>query len=316
MRRVWRQDCPACGSKKRNVSLTATIAPWVRELAQLSVRRCTYVVCANCDSGWSNLCFTEDELNSIYQSYRGVRYQAVREKWEPTYTARLNKSLDSGDSNFRVRIAQMESLVSQFDEQIPSDARCILDIGGGHGSLIPDWPKVQRKIVFDVSVVDANHEIERITSWNQIGPETKIDLVLNCMVLEHLNDPLNFLIEMRSNFLKNTVDSRRTLFYFEVPDGIPIRKKFRLRTPLILALSRSAFVWRMTDRLAISKPHMFPLRIAEHVQFFSGKGFKKLLERAGFLVVAESDYEVTKGLDDVQGIRFSGSRAVLACVLE
>lgn len=307
-----RAICPACGETKSLLERSALVAPWIRELAQISYRHCRYHVCSCCRSGWVDLEFSEGELHRIYGNYRGSHYLRIRNKWEPSYSDNLNQSLNQGDEIFRTRRRELERVIDTIDSRIRDSVKFVLDIGGGHGSLIPDWPSIERKVVIDVSGVEVEEGIESIRDWSELRGRCEIQLVLNCMVLEHLNDPKAFLVQLRQEFLSYAIFPERTLFYFEVPYGVPFRRSLPFRSQLLRLASRNQGVWSHLDRVIIRNPQKWPLRIAEHIQFFTGDGLSELLKQSGFDPILVTSFEVNHALEDSAGIRFSGTHAAVA----
>jgi hypothetical protein len=43
----------------------------------------------------------------------------------------------------------MDALIRSVDDQIFERAKIVVDVGGGHGGLIPIWPNLLRKYVLD-----------------------------------------------------------------------------------------------------------------------------------------------------------------------
>ena len=312
MNKPIRVSCPACGDSSRDLQRTALIAPWINELASVSLSNCQYNICQGCKSGWTDILFSKGELEKIYGDYRGKEYLRIRHKWEPSYSQRLNESLDRGDFYFKARRVELERILDQVDSNFLQNVGVVIDVGGGHGSLIPDWPSIERRIVIDVSGVNTKEGVESISNWSYLQESQEINLVMNCMVLEHLNDPKEFLIRLRENFLSYCSIPEKTLFWFEVPQGVPLRSKLTFKTWLLSLACKHSFFWSLLDKLVVRKPESWPLRIAEHIQFFTGEGMCRLLQSSGFEPILVTEFEINQALEGSAGIKFSGTLAVVA----
>jgi hypothetical protein len=309
-----RTNCPACGTNDTNGVCLAIISPWVRELTGVEERSTLYSLCDGCCTGYVALTYSENELSLLYGSYRGSRYQKVRQSWEPSYTMGLNESLDYGQGSLQHRREQLTKIVESAVVGFSSNAEVVMDIGGGHGGVIPEWPNLKTKIVMDVSSTSPAEGIERITSWGELK-QKNVNFIMVCGILEHLNNPLEFLIELVRNVRENNstfVSSIPTLLYFEVPAGIPkIRsRKFQL---FALALAKFRHTWRFVSEPRARKwTKQSPLRIAEHLQFFSKDGLVTLIERANLHVLHFEEYEATHGITDSKGLKFENALTLVA----
>lgn len=298
--------CPACGEISWEIKLYAVVAPWVRELAGSSAKKTCYFVCSNCKTGWADIFYSNHEMQNLYQDYRGVNYLKVRSKWESSYSRSFNLSIDSGDSHVNLRRSQMEAIIHTNFFSFISTTNSVLDIGGGHGGLMPNWPGIISKYVLDVSGVETEVGIKSVRSWSEISVSRPFDLIMVCGILEHLTEPLKFLEEIKINLHNLNLSTVETLFYFEVPGGVPSRKKMFLKFIWAFLLSFSPYFWNRYDKVINRKGiHNYPLRIAEHIQFFTPLGLRKLLESNGFEVIDQSEFDVKDSLFDSDSIRFS-----------
>lgn len=306
-----RNECIACASSLYNLEVRAIVAPWIRELTGFESRSVTYRRCKECNSGWIVESYSEEEMARLYRDYRGKKYLETRRNWEPTYTSHLNSSLDRGNEHLQLRKKALTELIESSRSNFSSEAKVVVDIGGGHGGVIPDWQSLKRKYVLDVSGVQTVEGVVSISGWDEIK-EREVNLIMVCGILEHLANPENFLKKLASDSRKKRSSSVGTLIYFEVPSGTPFRPKYAGKLVLALSLSRFRITWKFYDRLTSRFRSHFPLRIAEHIQFFTLQGLTSLLQRSGFRVLGAEDYSYKQSLSKNQGIRFSSNIAIVA----
>lgn len=311
--RLSRQECPACHNPTDLYSRVAIVSPWIRQITGMQRRSTEYHVCSKCGSGWSDLAYSNRELARLYSDYRGHTYLKIRQHWESSYTSELNQSLNFGNVSLSLRRNSMESLIESVSPGFKNKASIVLDFGGGHGGLIPNWPNLKRKIVLDVSGVATMPEIENISSISELKSVGSPDLVMACGILEHLNSPVEFLTQLARDINDLQPQNSGLLFYFEVPSGVPNRKSLPAATTLAYMASFFAPIWQLYDRLSckigVSK---YPIRIAEHIQFFSESGLEYALSLAGFESLTFSDYSANHTLESSDGIRFTNILGVVA----
>jgi Methyltransferase domain len=290
--------CPACGKKNLGKGTAAVISPWVLELSkERHIPNPRYKICTYCSSSWFNKSYSQTVLDSLYIAYRGKEYFRIRNSWEPTYTENLNSGLNSGEEWLNGRRRQiLESLESAGAD--PSNMKSVLDFGGGHGGVMPRFPK--RYLLEANESVVPEHGIELIHEW-QDARNLSLDLVMCCGVLEHLNDP--------QALVRTMLDLDAEIYLFEVPTGIPINRKGLSANSLLLQIFRSnRLIWRTIQRierrLGRSWLAYFPLRCSEHLQFFSQAGLFRLLDQSGFEVLEIKQTYPNKSLTDRENLGF------------
>jgi hypothetical protein len=311
MKRLKRDVCPVCeGSKKSRLNFVL-IAPWIRELTGVPKLFSSLYVCSHCSLGWSDICYTPSELNSLYSNYREDNYFYIRNKWESSYSQELNGGLNFDTSFHQTRKDFMTSLLDQVVPGFTSQSKVVVDIGGGHGAVMPDWESISHKFLVEVSTAIPTPSINKISSISEIPESLSPDLVMACGLLEHLNHPKDFVqgLMMEINSLKPT---HEILFYFEVPNGVPKRRSNFL---FLFAAFFSLFSlsWNIIDKLEFFKTsRFFPIRIAEHIQFFNELSLKILIEKSGMEVLAIKEYQSTDKLPGKIGLRFQQGIAAVA----
>jgi hypothetical protein len=306
-----RTECPSCYSTNFLGTNRALIAPWVRELTGLKSRSALYHLCADCSLGWVDVAYPQTVLDRLYAEYRKARYFAVRNSWESTYTESLNSSLDYGEDFLRYRREYITNMISRVDANFIKSAKGVVDIGGGHGGVIPDWPHLQAKFVLEVSDAEPEEGITSVSGWENIPKSTSIDLIMACGILEHLNSPSEFLKSL-SNSAFSHKGAVNQFFYFEVPYGHPSLRKNRLY-PAIYAFALSKVTWRIFDKTEKLKRSLeVPIRIAEHLQFFNEESMSSLLKNNGFKIFLIEKYDSVSNLSNSKGLNFQSGLAVLA----
>lgn len=306
-----RTSCPACGSTKYKKSFLALLAPWVRQLGSVSRRSTKYFICSSCGSGWVDLVYSDANITRIYTDYRGDKYFKTRNKWEKRYTKKFNYEIDKDPEIMLLRRKSLNSFLDSHVPSILSSTQIIVDVGGGHGGLMPDWPGIKEKYVMDISGVEPDIGVQKVDGWMDL-PENHIDLVLAFGILEHLNSPLEFLNQMHDNISEQNGDGpEKTFVLIEVPKGVPERSNNFLFSIFYLA-SFSPFFWNILDnRLLNSSKFRGPIRIAEHLQFFTSVGLTDLASRAGFQVLATDSEEYSNIYSIDNPLRFSETIKIL-----
>jgi hypothetical protein len=308
-----RTNCPACNSKEISGKNRVLIAPWVRELTGLLDRSSFYFVCKHCTLGWIKIAYDDKVLTKLYEGYRGAKYLRIRNSWEKTYTSKLNNSLDYDPRFLGSRRDYVTKLISSVDEDFIEESTGVLDIGGGHGGVIPNWENLKYKYVLEVSDAEPKDGVEMITSWDQVPKGVPLNLIMACGILEHLNFPGKFVKELIES--SHARDSSYTqYFYFEVPFGVPRLRKNYLYGAIYFA-TVNKLTWRIFDKFTILKKSTFaPMRIAEHIQFFNEKSISELLALNGYEVITVSRYDSLSSLTDSKGVNFQSGLAALARV--
>lgn len=266
-----RTGCPACGST--NCSSTfATVSPWIRELVGVRERSVSLKQCLGCGSSWFNRAYSDLEMNRLYSNYRGAHYTTVRSRWEPWYSEDLNLGLSDDEG---VRRSRVDGLARFLSAHVSTEELIVVvDVGGDRGQYIPFG---QQKFVADPSQRELEHGVLRVDNPSQVPSP---DLIMSCHLLEHLSNP--------QAELQKYADAR--LVYLEVPSGTPsITAVRRATTYLSYVLAAAPVLWRWVARPAAGRSQRLwlqPLRMSEHVNFFTPEGIATLMREAGLSIVA------------------------------
>jgi hypothetical protein len=204
--------CPACGGNAFR-RYPAKVAGFVAERVWNSAPFETRLLrCRDCGTAFYEIRPDDNELARLYAGYRDEAYQRQRQSHEPDYTAECNAVVAGGEEQ-RIRREHMVSLLVPWiqSESITS----VLDFGGDQGQSIPSELSSARRYVHDVSGVEPLPGIESIADVARLR-EMDFDLVMCCMVLEHVAEPRAIVETLRQ------IGHAGTLFYFEVPQDSPI----------------------------------------------------------------------------------------------
>jgi SAM-dependent methyltransferase len=279
-------NCIICDREVRLVSY-GVVAPFISQLAnspgnsQVSLHHCDA-----CQLSFFSHRYSDTELSALYGGYRGTHYVEVRKRWEPWYRSAVNDAYMAGSKEVDSRRSFMERLIAKA---FAGQFRVAVDYGGDEGQFFPE-SAVGRKIVIDVSAHPKLEGVESHENFKTIGASP--DLVTICHVLEHLNDPVAVLREVRQ-----VIDPQGVL-YLEVPLDTPRLHKWhsrdayqrylarvgRTRWPLVV----SDFASGVSRQIGIRIPRLGVVKQSEHINYFTESSLKALLATTGFKVLAHS----------------------------
>lgn len=203
------EPCPLCSQSAKTISY-GVVAPWIGNLINdEKVTQTKLMYCQACNFKFFSYRYSSAEMLKIYSGYRGESYFRQRHKYEPWYTRHINDFFKV-EKNILQRKERIYRNLEDNNVSIDS-LKTILDYGGDEGQFFPDHLDKTSKFLLDVSSVGTNDEFTRITSVKDLPK--KIDLVMCCMVLEHVENPLNLLSE-----LKSSLNVKGATIYVEVPN--------------------------------------------------------------------------------------------------
>jgi hypothetical protein len=280
--------CLVCEQDELN-TYSAILAPWIRQLCNLNLEQTTsFLECKSCGFCSFSYRYSETEMKSIYEHYRGAQYVKARRSWEPWYTVKeadyykLNNSAVENRNDFmRSSFVKAKVSISSVDS--------VLDFGGDLGQFIPSEIHGTR-FLLDPSNAPVENEngIIRVSSLDQVPIE--LDLIMNCHTLEHLSDFQTVIDEIYGSVKKGRY------FYLEVPlDGFNAKTFHRSgiynsylqlikskRSVLILA----NFITGVFRQLFRRIPLLGVIQQSEHINYFGQKSLEILLKRSGFEVLS------------------------------
>jgi hypothetical protein len=135
--------CPLCNSLTHNSPkpLRGVISPWIRELTGINKRLSKLNFCSNCFGAFFDYRYNEFEMKKIYENYRGDIYTETRKAWEPWYSQKYNSNHESTE----YLEARRKGLENFLIENRVGNLDTAIDIGGGSGSLIPEFQGSTKK---------------------------------------------------------------------------------------------------------------------------------------------------------------------------
>jgi len=298
--------CKACGYKNSFKNF-AIQSPWVAELIGVKPQLVEYLICDHCGTGNTNLDFSVVQLRKLYSNYRGENYFATRNSWEPFYDNSLNASLSDSPDWMKVRrdfISQ--TLIRVLGSENCSRIRNVVDIGGGHGHLFPDFSSKQKQYVIDLDESPLDGAITKLTNFDTI-PSLNIDLTMACGRLEHLVNPVEYSRILVSKLQKDS------FIFFEVPSGVPTSRglwKTDTSKRILLMISRNKKLYRtilILERYLKNSSfflRLFPMRISEHLQFFTERGLFLLCRSVGIEVIESGVWNINATLPGSKSMGF------------
>lgn len=244
-------DCVACGSPENEHQFTKT--------------GFSYALCTSCGTLFQTPRPPEAAFDAFYRDSESSNYWA--EVFFPAVAEARREKI------FRPRVERLRSWCVER-EILP---RRLIDVGAGYGIFLDEWRRMHPgvdTIAVEPSVRLAEEcrnkdltVVEEVAE-NVRGLDQSADLVTCFEVLEHVYDPLAFILS-----LKRLVQPGGILFVSTLCiDGFDLR-----------------VLWERSTQ--ISPPH--------HINFLSVDGFRKLFARAGLVDVDVS----TPGVLDVDIVR-------------
>ena len=288
--------CPICRVEGKLLA-HGVVAPFISLLTGLPLGQAAgYRRCPSCTLDFFDARYGEDELPAIYSNYRGARYSKIRRSWEPWYGQQINSAYSQESESLDERRAFMDQLLHRSG--LPKALATVVDYGGDEGQFFPNVPTA-RRVVCDVSDRPLRSGVERISSLGDLG-ETKADLVIIAHVLEHLPDPISPLLEIRQ------IISEDGLLYVETPlDSLKVQnfqssERYR---HYLQVLVRHRYLFIPVDLVSglfrqyrAKVPRLGVIKESEHINYFTDDSMRRLLDQAGFSVVAwESDQSARVG---------------------
>lgn len=238
--------------------------------------------CEECSFSFYDRRLTEEESNRLYEGYRGKEYQKIREKHDCWYTEKVNNALN----NDRLALEEQRRVISMIANQnIKREIKVALDYGGNEGETFTSQIGTQKKYVYDISDIETKQGIEKVKYYEDLF-KYQFDFIMCNMTLEHISYPDQFMK------LLYDVGGEETYYYVEVPSENPFESnKFSIWNNIGLLLNPYYSKARLV-KTYFQKRNQAYMPMSEHVNFWTPKSIKILMERCGFQVIdVQENYE-------------------------
>lgn len=299
-------SCVACG-ESAVPSRKAIISPWIRDRCSLTIQTSLYCWCKSCGSGQFSVRYDPDEMDLLYSGYRDQAYFQVRHAWEPSYSRSFNDAFGRDAAVVEARQAMLQELLHSVSDPSAAGIAVALDVGGDLGQFLPN--DIPERYVLDPSDRPLVGGVNRLFELED-ARQLDIELVVMTGVLEHLEDPLVHLRDIRS-----VASSPRAIYILSVPAGTPAHRGGLLESA-IHRLGLIASTWRpawaawdavvaVARRSGLPIGAFAPFRQSEHLSFFSPSGLRKLCERSGLDVLLLKELAVPGELTQSGRLQFS-----------
>ncbi len=222
---------------------------------------------------------SESEVAKLYTGYRNDEYFKQRHAVEPWYSRAINDGIGAEEE-----MSQRRGLMRALLEKAGLGGReygTVVDWGGDRGQMLKDVP-AKHKLVHEVSQVEPDPGVEKVGALSKV--KGKADLVLNCHVLEHLNEPMTGLEESVSVLKKGAH------LYLELPfePWVGPFMPARMSKWWVTLLSKTKWPLMAADFFSTAarvKLHVVPpmgfVAVREHLSYFTIESVRRLIERAG-----------------------------------
>ena len=244
-------NCPNCASDHHSV-VQANISSFLHEYVFKGRQQdVNYRICRHCGFVFYDLRMTENQLNTLYGTYRTKDYLEVRERVEPGYS-KVNALIGNNNLEIASRTKNLNQILKQYIDT--SKVNSVLDFGGDRGQFIPECLQNADRYVFEVSDQQPLEGIKRLADYSEQSP---YNFVMCCHTLEHVNSPIEVLEQLKS------ITSPDGFVYIELP----------------MDLSVITFVDLLLGS-GISKFKQFHMH--EHINFFTSQSLHNLLTKMEF----------------------------------
>lgn len=213
--------------------------------------RSNTTMCQVCYGLFMDLRFGNEEMNSLYADYRGERYTALRDQYEPGYRQR-NECL-----NAQSHRAAVEALLRNQVDEHPR----ILDWGGDDGRNTPFREVASLCHVVDISGKGTIPGVRTVTAETALSGH--YDLIILSHILEHLPEPIGLLDSL------HPLIRQGSKLYIELPF-----EKIMQTLGSLPPESRNPSI----------KRHWH-----EHINFYSPAALKQLVERSGLTILLQTE---------------------------
>ena len=291
--------CIICGSEKIQ-SIDTIISEFVYERitsdrnVEDARKKTKLCFCEDCTFAFYEYRLSEREADLLYRNYRDEEYQKTREKYEFWYTKKINDTLNH--SNIQERQKTIWDIVSCSTTDEMDSA---LDFGGNNGEMLsPEgrYIKARNRYVYDISGVDPVNGVHQINTFSELY-NYHFDFIMCNSVFEHLAEPVDVIKKMWS------IGDADTLYFLEVPSENPFIRgnKFSIiKNASLLFNPRYSWIRLAKYYFKQRKQPLMPMK--EHINFFTIKSVKTMLESNGYYVIKLQEIEIKSPLGKASSI--------------
>jgi hypothetical protein len=213
------------------------------------------MICNSCEFYTVYHPFTDSLLARMYHDYRSEAYQKDWERFHPGYIETTGRYI-GGPEESATRLVSMNAYLSRMEEAGIINTAAMdsaLDWGGSDGIMLPKIFQQLKRYVHDIS---DRSPVDGVRKLKTIDPKQTFSYIQITHVLEHVFEPLRFLAAPRHHLEPGGI------LYLEVPLECE-------------ANGLSATVLHGQRRL----------RAHEHINLFTPRSLRALVERSGFRVL-------------------------------
>jgi hypothetical protein len=208
-------------------------------------------------------------VRRLYDGYRGIEYQRMRQRHEPKYTEEFNAALGMDPQEQKVRKELLREYLRL--EKDLGEITSVLDYGGDRGQFICDELCTAERYVYEISGIAPEPGIHSLTSLDECK-RRRFDLIMCCHLLEHASDPLGELERIL------TLADLDTMIYIELPYEFLFKDISASMRERIISLGLTYIPQTLIDMFAQRFRGSFTMH--EHINFFNGSSLRRLLERS------------------------------------
>jgi len=258
----------------------AVVAPWICKIFGEKGQPPKLFHCQDCDFRFFGLRYSSIQVTKLYDSYRSDEYFVARSRWEPWYRKSENSLFNPeiGVTNILRRKVRMSNELKNAN--VTESFKNVLDYGGDTGQFFPENITGDRWLIDISGIESANHQIRITESVSKI-PKKTLDLVMACMILEHLSSFTDFLADASGVMAPNGI------LYVELPlDSFTVKKWHKsenyrrylallnLLPPIFVLID---FISGVSRNYFRSIPTFGIVKQSEHINYFSQKSISVLL---------------------------------------
>lgn len=238
--------------------------------------------CEECSFSFYDRRLTDEESSRLYDGYRGMKYQKIREKYDCWYTEKINNAMNHDSMALK---EQQRVIKKMIKENIPTNIKAALDYGGNQGETLTELIGTDEKYVYDISGVDTKGGVKGIKDYDELY-KYNFDFIMCNMTLEHVSYPKEFIK------LLYDIGSAETYYYVEVPSENPFKKdKFSVIKNLQLLFNPHYNNIKLVKHYLHLKGQPY-MPMSEHINFWTPKALKTLMLCSGFDVIdIQENYE-------------------------